>query len=190
MMKLDEGDLNYLNNSELKTFCKKHGILYSICIQKEDGTKKRTNEEDRKGIVLKLVRHFLLTREILPETCFPSDVVSTSPPPKNLKAQDKLFYGHYDKGNISMIALLKRLTKGKFENGAIARILLREFWSNGKAPTYEEFASAWLQAKENHKKPNTEWAFLSDLSAGKDVKNWKALRARKAKAVLAVLNRF
>ncbi|RFA30022.1 hypothetical protein CAI21_07335 [Alkalilimnicola ehrlichii] len=78
-----------------------------------------------------------------------------------------------------MIALLKQLTSGAFKDGAIARILLNEFWSNGVAPTYREYAAAWLRAKEAHTRPNPEWAFLSDKADLKDTKDWKQLRTKK-----------
>jgi hypothetical protein len=64
-----------------------------------------------------------------------------------------------------MANVLKKLTDGRFKNGAIARILARDFWSKGIAPTYEEFASAWVAASDDHTQPNPEWAFLSDRAA-------------------------
>jgi len=89
-----------------------------------------------------------------------------------------------------MIALLKDLTNGKFKDGAIARILAREFWASGKAPTFLEFAVAWLKATGEHKRPNPEWAFLSDRHDKKVVANWKTLRAQKAKLVLKTLKQL
>jgi hypothetical protein len=89
-----------------------------------------------------------------------------------------------------MTDLLQRLTAGKFEHGAIARILAREFWSKGIAPTYEEFAKAWLIARMEHNRPNPEWAYLSDRTDGKDTANWKQLRKEKARKVLDRLRRL
>ena len=89
-----------------------------------------------------------------------------------------------------MIALLKKLTDGHFENGAIARILARKFWSKGEAPTFPEFAAAWLQERKAHRRPNPEWAFLSDRASRGVVPDWKKLRARKAAAVLKLLGRI
>jgi len=87
-----------------------------------------------------------------------------------------------------MIALLRDLTNGRFENGAIARILARTYWSSGKATTFDEYASAWLQALREHTRPNPEWAFLSDRASKGAVPDWKKLRASKAKEVLKALN--
>jgi hypothetical protein len=87
-----------------------------------------------------------------------------------------------------MIALLRDLTNGRFENGAIARILARNYWSSGKATTFDEYASAWLQALREHTRPNPEWAFLSDRASKGAVPDWKKLRASKAKEVLKALN--
>jgi len=180
-------DLNYLNLGEIKKLCKRHSIPYRIFVRDENGKKRATSEEDRKGVILKRVRHFLETGRVLPETCFSASVVCFDPLPKNLGASDQLFYGQYDKTNRSMIALLKNLTGGKFRNGAIARILARDFWTRGEAPTFRQFADAWLDASVQHTRPNPEWAFLSDLankSAGSD---WKSLRNAKAKKVLKIL---
>jgi len=42
-------DLNYLNIAEIKSFCKRHSIPYTVAIETKDGSRRRTNEEDRKG---------------------------------------------------------------------------------------------------------------------------------------------
>jgi hypothetical protein len=183
-------DLNYLNTAEIKRFCKRHSIPYTIAIETQDGSRKRTKEDDRKGIILNRIRHFLQSGVILEETLFPAAVVCFDAPPQDLTAGDRLFYGQYDKSSRSMIALLKRLTGGRFGNGAIARILAREFWSSGKAPTYREFASAWLRAVSEHTKPNPEWAFLSDRASKGAVKDWKKLRLAKASRVMKVLDQI
>jgi hypothetical protein len=86
------------------------------------------------------------------------------------------------------VGLLSKLTNGQFKSGAIARILAREFWSKGVAPTYQEYAAAWMTASEHHKRPNPEWALLSDRADRKDTANWKRLREGKAKRVLKILN--
>jgi hypothetical protein len=103
---------------------------------------------------------------------------------------DRILYGQYDKKNVAICDLLKKLTNDDFKDGATARILLNEFWRKGVAPTYREFANAWQHAKENHTKPNPEWAFLSDRADRKDTQDWKQLRTKKAKHVLQVLNRI
>lgn len=182
-------DLNYLNMGEIKTLCRRHSIPYAIWIETGSGRRK-TSDHDRKGVILSRIRHYLLTGDVLNETCFPETVVCFDNLSKNIKATDRLFYGQYDKKSNAMISLLERLTNGQFRNGAIARILAREFWSKGSAPTYQEYAEAWVDARENHKRPNPEWAFLSDRSDRKDIANWKQLRARKAQQVLKILNRL
>ena len=183
-------DLNYLNVDELKTFCKKHSIPFTIWIETEDHSRRNTQNEDRKGVILNRIRHYLKTGKVPAATCFPVSVVCFDEPPKNIESTDRLFYGQYAKKKTAMTDLLKRLTAGKFEHGAIARILAREFWSKGIAPTYEEFAEAWLLAKMEHKRPNPEWAFLSDRTAGKDTANWKELRKKKARKVLEMLRQL
>ncbi len=183
-------DLNYLNMGEIKTFCKKHDIPYAIWIETNDQGRLKTRDEDRKGVILDRVRQYLKTGTIPAATCFPASVVCFDELPKNIKATDRLFYGTYDPKREAPVSLLERLTGGKFKHGALARILAREFWSQGIAPTYQEFASAWLRAQAEHTRPNPEWAFLSDRSDGKETANWRQFRTRKARSVLRLLNRL
>jgi hypothetical protein len=183
-------DLNYLNTAEIKAFCKKHAIPFAISVATVDGGRTRTRDEDRKGVMLDRVRHFLTTGEILPETCFPFAVVSFDAQREDLAAGDRLLYGQYSKTNRALMAILKELTGGKFKDGAVARILVRDFWSRGEAPTLEVFAAEWIRAAREHTRPNPEWAFLSDRSNKTAGADWKSLRNKKAKEVLAILNRL
>ena len=183
-------DLNYLNTGEIKKFCERHGIPYRIAVETKDGGWRKTKENDRKGVVLRRVRHFLRSGSVLKETRFRSAVVSLEAIPEELAASDRLFYGRYEKSNRVVMGLLKELTGGEFEDGAIARILAREFWSSGKAPTFQEYAAAWLVARKEHTKPNEEWAYLSDRAGKKDVAEWKKRRERKAKEVMRVLGKI
>jgi hypothetical protein len=183
-------NLNYLHMAEIQSICKKHGIPYTITIAAAAAQHRKTSEPDRKGIILQRLRHFLKTGKVQRATCFPASVLCFDPPPKKLAASNKLFYGQYDKNNLHMIALLKNLTGGKFQDGAIARILARDFWSKGNAPTFKEFANAWQKARTQHKSPNPEWAFLTDLANKRAGTDWKKLRAQKAKKVLGMLRRL
>ena len=180
-------DLNYLNLREIRDFCKQHSISYKIWVLTDSGEKKRTKDTDRKSVVLGRIRHYLKAGQLLAETCFPAEVVRLDGPPKMLKSTDRLYYGRYDKKNKVMIDLLKGLTGGEFKNGAIARILAREFWTNGKAPTFAEFANAWLKARKKGLGPHPEAAWLTDRARNEAGKNWKAKRERKAKKVLKIL---
>jgi len=183
-------DLNYLNMAEIKSFCRRHSIPYRITIETEDGSTKTTREEDRKGVVLNRIRAFLQKGVIPEETRFNARIVCFDPPPAEFTSDNRVFYGRYDKSNRQMIVLMKELTDGQFRDGAIARILAREFWTRGKAPTFKEFAAAWLRAVREHTAPNPEWAFLSDRTRGTAAKNWKKLRAKKAVGVLKRLNQI
>jgi hypothetical protein len=183
-------NLNYLNISEIKWLCKRHSIPYRIAVETEDGRRRLTRDDDRKGVMLNRIRHFLQTGVILEETCFRAPAVCFDPIPDRITADDRLFYGQYVKTNRSMIALLKSLTDGQFEVGAIARIVARDFWAAGKAPTFRDYASAWTQASREHLRPNPEWAFLSDRASKADVSDWKKLRRQKASRVMKVLNQI
>ena len=181
-------DLNYLNTGEIKDFCKRHSIPYSIWIETSAGNYKKTSDDDRKGVILNRIRHYLRTGNILSATRFPANVVCFDGTAIGIKATDRLRYGQYDKSGDAMVGLLRKLTNGQFKSGAIARILARGFWSKGVAPTYQEYAAAWMIAREDHKRPNPEWAFLSDRADRKDTANWKRLREEKAKHVPKILN--
>jgi hypothetical protein len=183
-------DLNYLNMAEIKSFCQRFSIPYRITIETEDGSTRTTSEEDRKGVVLSRIRMFLQKGVIPQETRFNARIVCFDPPPAEFTPDDRLFYGQYDKSNRQMIVLMKELTDGHFRDGAIARILAREYWTRGKAPTFKEFAAAWLQAVQEHTAPNPEWAFLSDRTGGTTAMDWKKLRAKKAASVLKRLNQI
>ena len=183
-------DLNYLNTAEIKAFCKKHAIPFAIVVATLDGGRARTGKEDRKGVMLDRVRHFLTTGQILPETCFSAAVVSFDPQREDLAAGDRLLYGQYSKTNRALMAILKELTGGKFTDGAVARILARDFWSQRTAPTLEVFAAEWIRATREHTRPNPEWAFLSDRSNKTTGADWKSLRNKKARKVLEVLNQL
>jgi hypothetical protein len=180
-------DLNYLNTAEIKAFCKRHAIPYNIAVETEDGGRRKTHEDDRKGVLLERIRHFLRTGNVPPETCFRASVVCFERLSLEPSPDDKLCYGQYEKTNSGLMALLKELTDGHFRDGAIARILLRDFWTRGKAPTLREFAAAWLQASNEHTGPNPEWAFLSDRTRKTAGADWKKMRARKAAAVIRTL---
>jgi hypothetical protein len=180
-------DLNYLNMDEIKAFSTKHGIPYSIWIETKGGGRRKTKDHDRKGVILERIRHYLTTGEVLDPTCFPVTVVCFDDPSVHLQPTDRLFYGQYDKKSRVMVGLLGKLTGGQFKNGAIARILAREFWSKGIAPTFAEYALAWIEAKKNYTRPNPEWAYLSDLTRGENTSNWKQRRAMKANRVFETL---
>lgn len=182
--------LNYLNTAEIKAFCKRHSIPYTIALADQGRRGGKSQGCDRKGVILHRIRHFLQTGDVLPQTRFSSSVISSDVLPEELTPDDKLFYGQYEKKNRNLLAALKDLTNGHFREGAIARIVLREFWSSGKAPTLKEFAAAWLQASNKHTAPNPEWAFLSDLSRNADTSDWKKMRAKKAAQAIKTLHRI
>ena len=78
-------DLNYLNTEEIKAFCNKHSIPYSIWIETEDGGRRKTQDDDRKGVILNRIRQFLMTGKVFDATCFPASVVCCDKlPPKTL----------------------------------------------------------------------------------------------------------
>ncbi len=180
-------DLNYLNESEFRGFCRKHGIPFEIYIETPGGERRKTRDRDRKAVVLDRIRHYLRSGEILPATCFVEAVVSERAVPGRPRASDRLYYGWYQKTG-PVADLLGRLTGGKYRDGAIARLLIREYWTAGEAPTLEEFAAAWVEAEEKGLGSHPEAAWLADRSRGEAGKNWKAKRVAIAKSVLEILD--
>lgn len=184
-------DIFYLNITEFKTFCDKHSIPYTILIETEEGKLKKSRDKDRQKIIIDRVIHYLKTGETKPATLFKKEVVKLSGLPKEITAEDRLYYGCYEKKNPKMIKLLQNLTDGEFKNGAIARILCREFWANGEAPTFKKFAKAWLKARDAYSlDQHPEAAYLTDLSKGKTVANWKDVRKEKSQRILEILNKI
>jgi hypothetical protein len=125
-------DLNHLNISEIKSFCKRHSILFRITVETKGGRRRMTRDDDRKGVMLQRIRHFLQTGVILEETCFRASVVCFDPLSDHLRADDRLFYAQYDKTNGAMIALLKSLTSGQFETGPSPEFLPETFGAKVK----------------------------------------------------------
>ena len=72
----------------------------------------------------------------------------------------------------------------------IARLVLRDFWTAGKAPTMRQFAKAWIEATAAHTSPRPEGAYLVDLARGTAGDDWKNVRVAKAKRALDALARL
>jgi hypothetical protein len=59
------------------------------------------------------------------------------------------------------------------------------------APTFEEFAAAWTNAKaDQHRLLTPEYAYLTDLRHQRAHADWKKLRHAKAKSALATLEQI
>lgn len=183
-------DLNYLNLGEIRGFCRTHGVPFAIYIETAEG-RRRTRDIDRKSVVLDRVRRYLRTGRIPPATCFPRAVAPPGAPPPRFAPSDRLYYGWYDKKNPALLRALADLTDGAFRSGAVARILAREFWTEGKAPTLRQFARGWLRAQARglgvDRGDHPEAAWLTDRARGTAGPDWKAKRARIARRTLRTL---
>ena len=172
--------------TELKQFCEQHHIPYRITVEMPNGTLKQ-GSTDRKGIILKHIRQYLKTGKLPKGTLFKKTVVNFEKLPATLTAHDRVYYGQYKHKQEKIAKIMVQLTEEKFKFGAIAQQVLHSNWSRGYAPTFQEFASLWLKAQKAHQQPNAEWAFLTDLSQGVSMQDWKKLREQKAKAALKIL---
>lgn len=186
-MQFLDRDLNYLNMQEIRSYCDAVGIPYKIHYHK-DGKVRVSGEIDRKAIILDRIRAFIKTGNIVKATLYASKVTSFSPLSSKLDASDRVFYGQYKTTHKNILALMKSLTKEQFKFGAISQEVIRDFWREGIAPTYSQFARAWLKANEAHVEPKAEWAYLTDLAKGMERGEWKEYRRKKASLVLKYLH--
>jgi hypothetical protein len=183
-------DIYYLNMQELREFCDTNGIPYWIHFEAGDGRVIKSRDGDRKAIVIDRVLHFLNTGIVRLPTLFPKSVVSMKPNASAPTETDRVLYGQYKSRDSKTMELLQNLTDGKFEVGAISQEVIRDCWTRKHAPTYREFAHLWMRASIDHKAPNPEWAYLSDLAKGTADRDWKKLRTRKAASVVALLKKI
>ena len=184
-------ELNYLNLAEIRAFCSERGIPFRIVAEYPHGKVKATKDTDRKPIVLARVRRYLTTGHAGEPTCIPARIVREENPPARLEPRDRLYYRWHAKEFDGVMRLLRDLTAGRFRDGAVARVVAMEFWTRGKAPTFEEFARSWTKAKaEEHRLLTPEYAYLTDLRHQRADGDWKALREAKAKSALETLARI
>jgi hypothetical protein len=184
-------ELNYMNLAEIRAFCTKRGIPYRIVAEYPNGKVKATKDADRKPIVLARVRRYLTTGQAPQPTRIPATIVRQERPPARLEPRDRLYYRWYAKEFEGVMRLLRDLTAGQFRDGAVARVVAMEFWTRGKAPTFEEFARSWTNTKaEEHLLLTPEYAYLTDLRHQRADGDWKALRNAKAKSALQTLSRI
>jgi hypothetical protein len=179
-------DLNYLNLQEIRTMCDRYAIPYRIV-----AGDKVTQDTDRKPVILHRVRHFLTTGEVPDATRLRADIVRPGGPPAALRPSDRLYYRWYNKTYEPVMRLLTDLTGGRFRNGALARVLVMEYWTSGQAPTFREFAGAWVAATDEPRRLlSGEYAFLTDLRRGAAGPDWKLMRQRRAERFLSTLDRL
>ena len=184
-------ELNYMNLEEIRGFCSARGIPYKIMAEYPNGKVKGTKDTDRKPIVLARVRRYLTTGEVGQPTLIPAEIVRPGNPPARLGPRDRLYYRWYSRKHAGVLRLLHNLTAGRFQNGAVARVLAMEFWTRGEAPTFEEFARSWTKAKtEEHRLLTPEYVYLTDRKHQRAGDNWKALRTAKATSALKTLARI
>ena len=184
-------ELNYLNLGEIRGFWSDRGIPYKILAEYPNGKMKATKDIDRKPIVLARVRHYLATGKVGQPTCIPAEIVRHDDPPAKPGPRDRLYYRWYSKEHAGILRSLEDLTDGRFRDGAIARVVVMEFWTRGEAPTLAEFARAWTKAKaDEHRLLTAEYAYLTDLKHKRAGSEWKSLRKAKAESALQTLARI
>ena len=182
-----EEAIQYLNLEEMQRFCRAHGLPRTIQVEGPDGRLRRTGDRDRKDVVLARILDFALRGKTAGPTVYARSVVSDRPLPSRLTRRVRVHYGQYEKKNEAYVAIMKKLTGGAYRNGMIARLVLRDFWTAGVAPTLAEFAEEWMRATEAHTRPRPEGAYLVDRWKGTAGPDWKERRTQRAREALQLL---
>lgn len=180
--------VQYLNLAEMKDCCARFELPMHICVETADGRIRRTSDRDRKDVVLQRIFDFATKGVRSGPTVYRSAVVSDGPLPVGMGARTRVRYGQYEKHNPEFVATMKCLTGGRFRTGMIARLVLRDFWTAGKAPTMKQFAVAWIAATEAHRRPRPEGAYLVDRWKGEAGPEWKSLRKQRASEAIRRLD--
>ncbi len=181
--------IQYLNLAEMRTFCHAHELPLYIHVQRPDGSLRSTGDRDRKDIVLARMLAFALHGRRSGPTIYARGVIADGPLPDRLTSRTRLLYNQYEKHNPRFVAAMVRLTGGAFRTGMIARLVLRDFWTAGTAPTMRQFALKWRRASAAHTRPRPEGAYLVDIWKGEAGRVWKRLRVQNAKVALAMLKK-
>ena len=114
--------------------------------------------------------------------------VPIADPPAKPRPRERLYYRWYAKEHTGIIRTLRELTECQFRDGAVARVVVMEFWTRGEAPTLEEFARAWTKANANRESLLTaEYAYLTDLQRDQAGSDWKSVRKAKAASAMRTL---
>lgn len=178
--------VQYLNLEEMRTFCRAHDLPMHIHIEVGDKLR-RSRDRERKDVVLDRILVYALEGRREPPTVYVAAVCREEPLPPELTSRTRLHYGQYDKSRADLVTLLKGLTDGAYRHGMITRLVLRDFWTAGQAPTLAQLAKAWLGATAAHTHPRPEGAYLVDLARGEAGTSWKNKRIDKAREALAIL---
>ena len=177
-----------MNLDEIRGFCVPRGIPYKIVVEHPNGQTTATKDTDRKPIVLARVRHYLATGDVGRASRIPVGIVREEKPPVRLGPRDRMYYRWYAKEHEAVIRLLRELTKGRFKDGAVARVVAMAFWTGGQAPTFEKFAKSWLKMKSvEHRLLTPEYAYLTDLTQRRADDKWKVVRMARARSALKTL---
>lgn len=145
----------------------------------------KSGEIDRKNIIIKRILRYLKDGTYEKPTVYKKCVVNENPL-VNLTKTSKIYWGQFSSTDERILALLRKLTDDKFVNGSNSFILIRSFWANGFAPSYEEYARAYVKMLDK-KIDHPEWAYLKDLRDGVDMEDWKKMRRGIANKILRLL---
>lgn len=176
--------LYYMNMQEIKDLCK----IYDLPCQ------------DKKGIIIDRIKHFMQTGEVLPKKKVPPISFAKKDVTYPLKPNTLILKGAY-RNNLKTRKFFQTLIGELFHFTAFGQDWILDRWQRGKPPTYIEFAKYWQQQyvhrKKSVAKPKQEWAYLSFMqrfqknqplaSKVQATVAWEKTRAEKVAKVRSIL---
>lgn len=179
--------LNYMKMKEIKNFCKNHVIP----------------TKGQKGEILKRIKHFLTTGDILLPLVMPEKSKSKKGVQYPLHPDTHILYGAY-KNDLKTRTFFKKLIGDHFHFTAFGQDWIADRWQKGRPPTYAEFAKAWqneyLKRAKSEANPKQEWAYLNFVrrfqkenpgASKTDVaKGWEKTRKQQVKRAKLILDKI
>lgn len=173
--------LHYMKVSELKSCC--HSL--------------RLPEQGKKGVLIQRIMNFIKTGIITESRVIPSSSQAASYPFQPLSKHALMLYGSY-KNDTATRMFFKSLIGPHFHFTAFGIDWLNDRWLQGNPPTYQEFATYWIEETEKRKykkpEPKKEWAYINFLQQNRELSKtealfaWKKLRAEKALLARNMIN--
>lgn len=181
-------DIYFLNIGELSGLLKKHNLETNYYLERDDkmikggSLSKRYLINDLKSVVVK--------KRIPSPIVVSKKLISGKPIPYTIHSSDKVYYDHFKHNNKQILKLMKELTNDEYRAGAISASILRESWFNNKLLSYKQFAKLWLEGSKDIKSViYPECALIKFCLNGGTLKEWNKLRPKKAKKVIAHLDK-
>jgi hypothetical protein len=131
---------------------------------REIATKLSLTEKGNKMALIQRICHFLTTGEKLTVVKFPKESCAQRGKTYPIGDNELMLKGAY-KNDYKTRLFFKRIIGPHFHFTAYGIDWLNKRWSEGRPPTYREFAKMWEQEHQKRKKapvsPKKEWAYIN-----------------------------